>query len=135
LANPEFLRSLFLNFNDTKDVTALQFTPVYGQWHGLAPAYSLDLGQNNFQASTGGNYSILLGFQTKGVPSQFNQGDQVVFVITTTQPNTSLSSSDFAYESEPGTAGSFYAAALIQNTGSNNKQSDWAGSTTFTSVP
>jgi hypothetical protein len=129
LANPEFLKSLYLNFNDAKDVTALDFTPVYGLWHGLSPVYSLDLSQNNFQASTGGYYSILLGFQTKGVPSQFNQGDVVVFDITTTQPDTSLSSLDFAYESEPGTAGSFYSAALIQNTGSNNKQSDWAGST------
>jgi hypothetical protein len=48
-----------------------------------------------------------------------------------------LSSLDFAFKSVPGTAGSFYSAALIQNTGSNNKQSDWAGATTFTfiSVP
>jgi len=135
LANPEFLQSVYLNFNAIKDVTALQFTPDYSQWQGLSPVYSLGLSQNNFQASTGGNFSILLGFQTKGVPSQFNQGDQVVFDITTTQPNTSLNSSDFVYKSVPGTAGSFYSAALIQNTGSNNKQSDWAGSTTFTSVP
>jgi hypothetical protein len=53
----------------------------------------------------------------------------VVFDITTTQPDTSLSSLDFAFESEPGTAGSFYSAALILNTGNNNKQADWAGST------
>ena len=137
LANPEFLQSLYLNFNDTKQVTALQFTPVFSQWHGLSTAYSLGLSQNNEQASTGGNYDILLGFQTMGVPSQFNQGDQVVFDITTTQANTSLSSLDFAFKSTPGTAGSFYSAALIQNTGNNNKQTDYAGSTTFTflSVP
>jgi hypothetical protein len=137
LANPEFLQNLYLNFNDTKQVTALQFTPVFSQWQGLSTVYSLGLSQNNEQASTGGNYDILLGFQTKGVPSQFNQGDQVVFDITTSQPNTSLSSLDFAFKSTPGTAGSFYSAALIQNTGSNNKQSDYAGSTTFTfiSVP
>ena len=137
LANPEFLQSLYLNFNATKQVTALQFTPVFSQWQGLSTVYSLGLSQNNEQASTGGNYSILLGFQTKGVPNQFNQGDQVVFDITTTQANTSLSSLDFAFRSVPGTAGSFYSAALIQNTGNNNKQSDWAGATTFTfiSVP
>jgi hypothetical protein len=74
LANPEFLKSLYLNFNDAKDVTALDFTPVYGLWHGLSPVYSLDLGQTNFQASAGGNYSILLGFQTKGgVANQFTR--------------------------------------------------------------
>ena len=138
LGNPEFLQSLYLNFNDTKSVTALQFTPVFSQWQGLSTAYSLGLSKNNEQASTGGNFDILLGFQTMGgVPNQFNQGDQVVFDITTTQANTSLSSLDFAFKSVPGTAGSFYSAALIQNTGNNNKQSDWAGSTTFTflSVP
>jgi hypothetical protein len=131
LANPEFLQSLFLNYNDTKQVTSLTFTPVFTMWHGLANAFSLIESKNNEQASTGGKYDILLGFQTKGVPSQFNQGDQVVFDITT-QPGTSLSSQDFAFLSTPGTAGSFYAAGLIQNTGINNKQSDYAGATTFT---
>jgi hypothetical protein len=139
LANPEFLQSLYLNYNATKQVTALQFTPVFSQWQGLATAYSLVETQPSLlQASTGGKFDILLGFQTQGgVPNQFNQGDKVVFDITTTQANTSLSSLDFAFKSVPGTAGSFYSAALIQNTGNNNKQSDWAGSDTFTfiSVP
>jgi len=137
LANPEFLQSLYLNYNDTKSVTALQFTPVFSQWQGLSTAYSLGLSKNNEQASTGGSYDILLGFQSMGVPSQFNQGDTVVFDITTTQANTTLSSLDFAFKSVPGTAGSFYSAGLIQNTGNNNKQSDYAGSDTFTfiSVP
>jgi hypothetical protein len=136
LGNPEFLQSLYLNFNATKHVTALKFTPVFSQWQGLSTAYSLGLSQNNsFQASTGGNYDILLGFQTKGVPNQFNQGDQVVFDITTTQANTSLSSLDFAFKSVPGTAGSFYSAAVIEGTKENAL--DYAGSTTFTfiSVP
>jgi hypothetical protein len=132
LANPEFLQSLFLNFNDTKQVTSLQFTPVFSLWQGLSTVYSLGESKNNEAASTGGNYDVLLGFQTKGVPSQFNQGDKVVFDITTTQSGTSLSSQDFAFLSTPGTAGSYYAAALIQNTGNNNKQSDYAGATTFT---
>jgi hypothetical protein len=117
----------------------LQFTPVFSQWQGLSTAYSLGLSQNGETASTGGNYSILLGFQKNGgVPSQFNQGDQVVFDITTTQANTSLSSLDFAFKSVPGTAGSFYSAALIKQTSDkNDNSSDWAGSTTFTfiSVP
>ena len=139
LSGPEFLQSLYLNFNSTKQVTALKWTPVWSQWHGLATAYSLvETTPPLLQASTGGKFDIQLGFQTSGgLPNQFNQGDQVVFDITTTQANTSLSSLDFAFKSVPGTAGSFYSAALIQNTGSNDKQSDWAGATTFTfiSVP
>jgi hypothetical protein len=139
LTGPEFLQSLYLNYNSTKQVTALRFTPVFSQWHGLATAYSLvETTPPSLQASTGGNYDILLGFQTSGgLPSEFNQGDQVVFDITTTQANTSLSSLDFAFKSVPGSAGSFYSAALIQDTGKNNKQSDYAGATTFTfiSVP
>ena len=136
LANPEFLQSLYLNFNDTKSVTALTFTPVFSLWHGLSTSYSLGLSQNNEQASTGGLYDILLGFQTKGgAKSQFNQGDQVVFDITTTQAHTSLSSLDFAFKSVPGTAGSFYSAALIKNTSStDDNASDYAGSTTFTFI-
>jgi hypothetical protein len=133
LANPEFLQSLFLNFNDTKQVTSLTFTPVFGLWQGLATASSVIESKNNEQASTGGKYDILLGFQAQGgVKNQFNQGDQVVYNITTTQAGTSLSSQDFAFLSTPGTAGSYYAAALIQNTGNNNKQSDYAGATSFT---
>jgi len=131
LANPEFLQSLFLNFNDTKQVSSLIFTPVFSLWQGLSTVYTLGLSKNNEQASTGGKYDITLGFQTKGVPSQFNQGDVAVFDITTSQA-TSLSAADFAFLSTPGTAGSFYSAVLIQNTGNNNKQSDYAGSTTFT---
>jgi len=132
LANPEFLQSLFLNFNDTKQVTSLIFTPVFSLWQGLSTVYSLGLSKDNEQASTGGKFDIVLGFQTMGgVPNQFNQGDVVVFDITTSQA-TSLSSQDFAFLSTPGSAGSFYSAALIQNTGSNNKQSDYAGATTFT---
>jgi hypothetical protein len=104
---------------------------VFSLWQGLSTVYTLGLSKNNEQASTGGNYDIMLGFQTMGVPSQFNQGDVAVFDITTSQA-TSLTSQDFAFLSTPGSAGSFYSAALIQNTGNNNKQSDYAGATTFT---
>src|SRR5262245_60536530 len=131
LANPEFLQSLFLNFNDTKTVTSLTFTPIFSLWQGLSTTYSLGLSKNNETASTGGNYDIMLNFQTMGVTNQFNRGDVAVFDITTSQA-TSLTSQDFSFLSTPGSAGSFYAAGLIQNTGNNNKQSDYAGATSFT---
>jgi len=135
LSNPEYLQSLYLEFNDTKQVTSLVFTPVFSLWHGLSHDYSLNLNQNGEQASTGGRYDILLGFSTgPGAARRFNRGDQVVFDITTTQAGTSLSSLDFAFRSLPGSSGSFYAAAFMQNTGQNHKDTDYAGATTFTVI-
>ena len=55
-----------------------------------------------------------------------------MFDITTSQANTELTSLDFAMRSVPGSAGSFYAAAFIQGTGQNHKDSDFAGASTFT---
>jgi len=133
LANPEYLQSLYLNFNDTKQVTSLIFTPVFSLWQGVDHDFSLQLNRNNEQAATGGNFDILLGFSSSpGASRRFGTGDEVVFDITTAQANTSLSSLDFAMRSVPGSAGSFYAAAFIERTGSNHKDSDFAGATTFT---
>jgi hypothetical protein len=133
LSNPEYLQSLYLNFNDTKQVTSLIFTPVFSLWQGLEDNFSLQLSRNNEQAATGGNYDILLDFSTShGASRRFGTGDQVVFDITTSQANTELSSLDFAMRSVPGSAGSFYAAAFIQGTGFNHKDSDFAGASTFT---
>jgi hypothetical protein len=133
LSNPEYLQSLYLNFNDTKQVTSLIFTPVLSLWQGVDNNFSLELSRNNEQAASGGNYDILLGFSdSHGASRRFGNGDQVVFDITTSQADTSLTSLDFAMRSVPGSAGSFYAAAFIQGTGSNHKDSDFAGATTFT---
>jgi len=133
LSNPEYLQSLYLNFNDTKQVTSLVFTPVFSLWRGVADQYSLNLNRNDEQAATGGKYDILLGFSTSpGASRRFNKSDQVVFDITTSQAETSLTSLDFAFGSVPGPAGSFYAAAFFQNTGYNHKDTDYAGATTFT---
>src|SRR5262249_18740034 len=125
--------SLFLNFNDTKQVNSLIFTPVFNLWQGVENSFTLQLNRNNEQADSGGNYDILLGFSTdNGASRRFGNGNQVVFDITTTQANTGLDSLDFSFRSVPGSAGSFYAAAFIQNTGLNHKDSDFAGATTFT---
>jgi hypothetical protein len=132
LTNPEFFSSLYLQFNPTKNVSALTFTPVFSQWQGISQKYSVGLNQNNFQAgSEGGDFSILLGF------NNFSLGDQVVFDITTTQKNTSLSSADFAFRSYNGKHGynGYYEAAYIQGISGNG--SGWDGASTFvmTAVP
>jgi hypothetical protein len=133
LSNPEFLDSLYLNFNDTKQVTSLIFTPVFNLWQGLDNNYSLQESRNNEQAANGGNYDILLGFSdSRGASRRFGTGDQVVFDITTSDANSDLTSLDFAMRSVPGSAGSFYAAAFIQGTGQGHKDSDFAGASSFT---
>src|SRR5262249_2823591 len=108
--------------------------PVFGLWQGVSTVYSTSLSKNNIQADTGGKYDIQLGFQTAGgLSGQFNQGDTVVFDITTA--SGSLSSFDFAFKSVPGAAGSFYAAAYIQQTtGHGEKANGYIGADTFTSV-
>jgi len=133
LTNPELAQYLYLNYNDTKTVTGLTFTPVFSLWQGVATVYSQTLSKNNLQAATGGKYDIQLGFQTAGgLSGQFNGGDKVVFDITTS--SGSLSSFDFAFKSVPGAAGSFYAAAFIMQTGNGEKANGYIGASTFTSV-
>lgn len=131
LTGSEFLQNLYLNFNDTKQVTSLVFTPVFSLWQGLSTAYSLGLNQNNFQGgSAGGDFDIQLGFQTSGgESSQFNHGDTVVFDITTTQ-NTSLSSFDFAFQSYNGKHPPLYYEAAYLGGVSGNK-TGWVAADTF----
>jgi hypothetical protein len=131
LTSSEFLQTLYLNFNDTKQVTSLVFTPVFSLWQGLSTAYSLGLNQNNFQAgSAGGDFDIQLGFQTSGgLSSQFNHGDTVVFDITTKQ-NTSLSSMDFAFQSYNGHHPPLYYEAAYLGGISGNK-TGWVAADTF----
>jgi len=131
------VQNLYFNFDDTKRVTSLTFTPVWSLFHGVN-AYSLAQSKNLFQASTGGNFDLRLGFGTGSAASQFNGGDQVVFDITGSQ---SFSAASFAFRSYQGGPippnSSWYAAAFIQNTGAKHNQTDWAGagSFTLTSVP
>jgi hypothetical protein len=135
LTTTEFLQNLYLNFNDTKTVTSLVFTPVFSLWQGVSTAYSLSLNQNNLQAgNTGGDFDIQLGFQTSGTSSQFNHGDTVVFDITTTQKNTSLSSLDFAFQSYNGKNKPplYYEAAYLG--GISGKNTGWVAADTFTTV-
>lgn len=125
----EYLDALRLNFNDTKNVSSLVFTPVVNLWQGVPTSFTVAENQNHFKVDQGGgSYDINLGF----AQGQFNQGDQAVFDITTTQSHTSLTSQDFAFLSS-GTPGSiFYAAAHIYGTGPNNNKDGWEGANSFT---
>ncbi len=134
LTGSEYLSSLRLNFNSTKDVTALNFTPVYSMWNGVSTgssAWDMAAGQDKFKASkSGGQYDMNLNFDG---PKLFNGGDQVVFNITTSQKGTGLSSQDFAFLSNNygGNSGVFYAAANIFGI-SPGSQNGWDGANSFT---
>jgi hypothetical protein len=133
LTGSEFIENLYLQFNSSKQVNSLVFTPV--SFQGLSSKYSLTLNQNNLQAGTsGGDFSIMLGFQTSGgLSSEFNQGDTVVFNITTTQKNTSLSSLDFAFKSFNGKnmPPLYYEAAYLGGISPGNN-TGWVAADTFT---
>lgn len=132
-----YIQKLYFNFDDTKTVTSLTFTPVWSLWHGVN-SYSLKEKKNGLPADMGGSFDIALGFGTANGASQFNGGDRVVFDITSSH---SFSSASFAFRSyQPGPIppnSSWYAAAQIQDTGAKYNQSAWAGagSFTLTSVP
>jgi hypothetical protein len=132
LTASEFIQNLYLNFNDTKQVNSLLFTPVFSLWQGVSTDYGLNLKQNQFQAgSQGGNFDIKLNFQKNGgLSSQFNQGDTVVFDITTTQ-NTSLSSLDFAFRSFDGSHPPLYYEAANLG-GISKNDSGFVAADTFT---
>jgi len=131
LTGTEFVQTLYLEFNDLKNVSALNFALVSAQ--GLSSSVQVGLGQDKFQAgSAGGDFDIQLGFKTGGgLPAQFNGGDQIVFDITTTQANTSLSSLDFAFRSfNNNHPPLYYEAAYIGGIGGHN--SGWVAADTFT---
>ena len=138
LSSISFIKNLFFNFDDTKNVTSLTFTPVWSLFSGVN-SYSLTERKNNLTAASVGKFDIQLGFGGgNNAASQFNGGDRVVFDITSSQ---SFSAASFAFRSyQPGSIppnSSWYAAAFIQNTGAKNNHTDWAGagSFTLTSVP
>ena len=132
-----YVQNLYFNFDDTKNVTSLNFTPVWSLWSGV-DTYSLSEHQNQNPADSGGKFDIKLGFGTSKAASQFNGGDQVVFDITSSQSFSSASFAFKSYQNGPiSPNSSWYAAALIQGTGDKNNKTDWAGADSFTltSVP
>ena len=133
LSSISFIQNIYFNFDDTKNVTSLTFTPVWSLFSGVN-SYSLTERKNNLTAASAGKFDIQLGFGGgNNAASQFNGGDRVVFDITSSQ---SFSSASFASKSyQPGSIppnSSWYAAAFIQNTGAKNNQTDWAGAGSFT---
>ena len=132
-----YVQNLYLNFDDTKTVTSLTFTPVWSLFSGV-DSFSLNDGKNMNPADSGGKFDIKLGFGTSKAANQFNGGDQVVFDITGGQSFSSASFGFKSYQTGPiPPNSSWYAAALIQGTGAKNNKTDFAGADSFTltSVP
>jgi hypothetical protein len=73
LSSISYIQNLFFNFDDTKTVTSLTFTPVWSLWSGVNN-YSLMERKNHLPADRGGSFDIALGFGTPNAASQFNGG-------------------------------------------------------------
>jgi hypothetical protein len=138
LSSISFIQNIYFNFDDTKNVTSLTFTPVWSLWSGVN-SYSLSESKNGLAADKGGKFDISLGFAGgNNAASQFNGGDRVVFDITSGESFSSASFAFKSYQSGPiPPNSSWYAAAFIQNTGAKNNMAGWdgAGSIILTSVP
>lgn len=132
LTGTENAVGIYLNFNPALDVTKLQFSVVSSSGSFTLPS-SPSLGENGFKADGDGFYDILINFASGGNTSQtFVHGDSLTYKINYT---SAISASDFEYKSAMGGgAGTYYAAAHVQNTGAGNG-SGWIGATNFVVVP
>lgn len=107
LVDNEFFSGIYLNFDDTQDVTALSFALVSGD-----AASSINLQKNKYKADGDGKYDILLSFPTSG--NRFGAGETVIYDITL----AGIVASDFNFLSKPsGGNGPFTGAAHVQGIG------------------
>jgi hypothetical protein len=127
LTGSESASGIYLNFNDSLDVTKLTFSNPMGSGSFNMP--SISLGKNSFKADGDGFYDILLSFAVGGNISQtFGAGDTLTYQIKYT---SAISVSDFEFKSVMGGGtGAYYAAEHVQNGGSG-----WNGATNFVVVP
>src|SRR5580765_7615942 len=128
LTGIESVGNVYLNFDDSLDVTKLQFSVVSSSgsfnYNSAASSYSLSPSTSGSQqrADGDGYYDIVLnGFMTGNDPTKtFGLGDTLTLKISTTQPSTSLNVADFEFKSDANavTTG-YYAAEHVMNTGMN----------------
>jgi hypothetical protein len=115
LADGEFLRELYLNFDPSKDPTTL----VFGDQAGVAPA-NIATGVNAFQADGDGLFDILLTWPTGAGPGRFEGTDSFTATIA------GVMVADFEFNSEPaGGHGPFLVAFRVQGLGADNEGSGW----------
>lgn len=122
LEGVEFLSGLYLNFDDSKTVTDLDFgTPTSTSGSFANP--TIDQAMNAYQADGDGRYDIRFTFGS-GAGNRFNNDDSVEYLIS--YAGGAISVHDFNFLSAPaGGHGPFLAAAHIQGIGPGGANSGW----------
>lgn len=114
LVGNEYFSGIYLNFDDTQDVTTLGFAHVSGD-----TATSIGQQKDSFKADGDGEYDIQFSFSPSG--NNFGSGETVVYDITL----AGIVAADFNYFSKPaGGHGPFTGAAHVQSIGTGG-DSGW----------
>jgi len=145
LTGTENVGGFYLNFDNTKNVVALQFSVVStsGTFDSTGlnnPAnYSLSHATSGsmagMQRADGDGYFdiVINGFANgSDTTKTFGVGDTVTLKINSTAG--SISVSDFLFTSDNGSLAN-YATAHVMNTGANFNKGAWLGTLSFAAVP
>jgi hypothetical protein len=145
LTGLEDVAGVYLNFDNTKNVGALQFSVVSRSGtfdsSGLSnpSTYSLNHATSGsmggMQRADGDGYFdiVINGFASgNDTTKTFGVGDSVTLKISSTAG--SISTADFEFTSDNGSLLN-YAAAHVMNTGAQNNKSAWLGTFSFSAVP
>jgi len=137
LTGVEDVGTFYFNFNDAKNVGALQFSIVSqtGTFDSSSLSYSLSSSLVSSQKADGdGYYDVVInGFATgQDTTKTFGVGDSLTLKISSTQG--SISFSDFNFTSDGGTT-AYYAAAHVMNTCTQSNKGAYLGGSSFTVAP
>jgi hypothetical protein len=122
------ITELYFNLDPAMDVTDLTIARTGGS-AGSPTAGQIDIlqGTDSYQADGDGLYDIFMDLPPPPGNAKFEAGETLIFSIT--DVDTVITANSFNFLSTPGpgesNAGPFLAAAHVQSTGSNGKDSDW----------
>lgn len=133
LTGNENVKEWYFNFDDSLDLSSLNFNPDPGSAGDttnltVVDTISLTKDRNSLKADGDGKYDFMFAFSTTG--NQFTSGETIVYDLTYTGTST-MDAISFNFLSKPsGGHGPFYSAAHIQNTGIGGNDSGWIATTT-----
>ena len=123
------LTQLYINFDDTLDVTKLELEYDFAST-GDEASNPINIGMNAFQADGDGLYDILFDFppppEMGGNDEFLTAGEVVIYNIIS---EDAITANSFNFLSAPGGGenGPFLAAAHFQRTGIGQEDSAWVG--------
>ncbi len=121
LTGSEFLSNMYMNFDPSLDVDALNFSVIDTEGKFKNPSVKTDEDKWNIAGS--GRYDIEMKFKTKK-HERFEASESIRFLITGPQ---SMTAESFNQLSTGGDNGQYMIAAHVQSIGERGKLSGWVG--------